>query len=215
MKVKNYMVSTPISITKGESISDALDLFKRNNFHRLPVVDSGNHLIGLVTEGVIRHSTPSQATSLSIYEMNYLLSKATVAEIMINDVTTASEDMLLEEAAELMRKKNISCLPVVKEDNTLIGIITKNDIVKAFVEILGFYQPGSRLVVDVKEDKPGVWAELAKICTEEGINITHSVVYRSDETVNIILRTDSINGDQVKAAIEKHGYAVTDMKVHQ
>lgn len=211
MKIRNYMITSPITINEDETISEALDIFKRNSFHRLPVVDSAKRFIGLITEGVIAANTPTSATSLSIYELNYLLSKTKVKDIMIKEPIVADQEMLLEEAADLMRRKNVGCLPIV-EDSKLIGIITKNDIFKAFVEMLGYYASGSRLVVEVDVDRPGILKDIATVLSNEGISISHLVVYR-DEKVNIIIRVEDTDGEKIKNLLTNVGYKVTEVKI--
>lgn len=211
MKIRNYMITSPITINEDETISEALDIFKRNSFHRLPVVDSAKRFIGLITEGVIAANTPTSATSLSIYELNYLLSKTKVKDIMIKEPIVADQEMLLEEAADLMRRKNVGCLPIV-EDSKLIGIITKNDIFKAFVEMLGYYASGSRLVVEVDVDRPGILKDIATVLSKEGISISHLVVYR-DEKVNIIIRVEDTDGEKIKNLLTNVGYKVTEVKI--
>ena len=211
MKIRNYMITSPITINEDETISEALDIFKRNSFHRLPVVDSAKRFIELITEGVIAANTPTSATSLSIYELNYLLSKTKVKDIMIKEPIVADQEMLLEEAADLMRRKNVGCLPIVDESK-LIGIITKNDIFKAFVEMLGYYASGSRLVVEVDVDRPGILKDIATVLSNEGISISHLVVYR-DEKVNIIIRVEDTDGEKIKNLLTNVGYKVTEVKI--
>ncbi|MBQ1740655.1 MAG: CBS domain-containing protein [Erysipelotrichaceae bacterium] len=143
MYVKDNMVSGPITIGPDQSVSEAIDLMSENGLHRLPVVDKNGKLAGLITEGVITSNTPNNATSLSVFELNYLLNKLTIKDIMIKDVITIGKDALLEEAATILRKNDIGCLPVVDEDNTLIGIITHNDIFTAFIDLLGYNHVGT------------------------------------------------------------------------
>ena len=133
MYVRNRMTANPYCISKDTSISTALDVMAEHGFHRLPVVE-GKHLVGLVTEGVIAEHSPSKATSLSIYELNYLLSKTKCDSVMIKNVITISPDVLLEEAAVVMRKNKVGCLVVVENDE-VVGIITHNDIFDSFVEL--------------------------------------------------------------------------------
>ena len=93
MYVRNRMTANPYCISKDTAISTALDIMAEHGFHRLPVVE-GKHLVGLVTEGVISEHSPSKATSLSIYELNYLLSKTKCEDVMIKNVITISPDVL-------------------------------------------------------------------------------------------------------------------------
>ena len=114
MYVKDNMVSSPITIGPDQSVSEAIDIMSENELHRLPVVDENGKLVGLVTEGVIASNTPNKASSLSVFELNYLLNKLSIKDIMIKDVITIGKDALLEEAATVLRKYDIGCLPVWK-----------------------------------------------------------------------------------------------------
>lgn len=180
MLVKDRMTANPYCIRKDTSISAALDLMAERDFHRIPVVD-GQELVGLVTEGTIAENTPSKATSLSVYELNYLLAKSTVESVMIKDVVTIHPDALLEEAAVLMRQHDIGCL-VVTEGRKVVGIITQNDIFEAFIDLLGYYEEGSRYVIQIAEDKPGVLADLTGLFFDETAQITNLAVLSQRRT---------------------------------
>jgi len=138
MYVKDHMTEKPYTITKDVVISKAVEIMRKNHFHRLPVVDDQGKLIGLVTGGLVKEKSGASSTSLSIYELNYLLSKTEVQDIMITDVKTISQDVFVEVAAQTMLENEISVLPVVDEKNKVIGIITDKDIFQAFVELLGY-----------------------------------------------------------------------------
>ncbi|MDD3925013.1 MAG: CBS domain-containing protein [Erysipelotrichaceae bacterium] len=213
MYVKDRMKTNIVSITKDVTISQALDIFATNDFHRLPVIDKHNHLIGLITEGVIQAHTPSKATSLSIHELNYLLSKTSVDMIMIKDVIVIKPDCLLEEAAEKMMENDISCLPVIDDENSLVGIITQKDIFTAFVDLLGYHDIGSRIVIKVDHDEVGVLAKIAKIMADNHISISHLAVYRN-KTVDVVMRVDQLDGKKVVDILQKNGYEVTDVIVN-
>ena len=128
MYVKDHMTRNPQTITSDTVISKALEIMRKNDFHRLPVVDENGKLTGLITGGMVEEESGAKNTSLSIFELNYLLSKTAVADIMIRDVKTTTEDVFLEEAAQIMIDNDISVLPVVTADNTVTGIITEKDI---------------------------------------------------------------------------------------
>ena len=163
MYVKDNMVSSPVTIRPEQSVSEAVDLMSENNLHRLPVVDGNGKLVGLVTESLITSNTPNNATSLSVFELNYLLNKLSIADIMIKDVVTIGKEALLEEAATLLRKNDIGCLPVVNEENDLIGIITHNDIFTAFIDLLGYNHNGIRYVISIPDDHPGIMEDICRI----------------------------------------------------
>jgi acetoin utilization protein AcuB len=209
MYVKNRMTVNPVSIHPDQTISEVLDLMHDHSIHRLPVIERGR-LVGLVTEGVVAENTPSNATSLSMHEINYLLSKTKVKDIMIKKVFTISPEALLEEAADIMETRDIGCLPVVGEDSVLLGIITRNDILKAFVELFGYHQKGTRVVIEMKDDKPGVIMELAKVFTDLKINITHFAAHRNGVS-EIVLRCDELDKNKVRKLLEEKEYKVVSV----
>ena len=102
MYVKDHMTKEPVTITKDTKISKAVDIMSKGHFHRLPIVDESGRLIGLVTGGLVTEKSGANATSLSIYELNYLLSKTKVEDIMLTDVKTINQDAFIEEAAQKM-----------------------------------------------------------------------------------------------------------------
>lgn len=209
MYVKDYMSSDLITITEDTKILEALDLMKENDLHRLPVVKSDNpsQLVGLLTEGNIQENSPSKASSLSIHEMNYLLTKTDVRAIMIKEVITIHPNSLLEQAAALMRHHNIGCLPVV-EDKKLVGIITQNDIFDAFIHLLGYYQIGCHVVIDIEEERPGNMADIGAIMAKNNLNMDQIVIYRKDNQVNMVLRVASLDDQLITSLLKEAGYTV-------
>ena len=135
MAVKDFMTRKVVYISPNTTIAHAADMMREQKLHRLPVIEN-DQLVGLVTEGTIAEASPSKATSLSIYEMNYLLNKTKVGDVMIRDVVTISQFASLEDATYLMLKNKIGILPVV-DNEQLYGVITDRDIFKAFLEVSG------------------------------------------------------------------------------
>ena len=214
MYVKDNMVSGPITIGPDQSVSEAIDLMSENGLHRLPVVDKNGKLAGLITEGVITSNTPNNSTSLSVFELNYLLNKLTIKDIMIKDVITIGKDALLEEAATILRKNDIGCLPVVKEDNTLIGIITHNDIFTAFIDLLGYNHVGTRYVISVEEDRTGILEDICRVFKEQDVSIANMAVYNSSRGIEIVVIVHGF--DDITGKLEKAGYKVTSvMKLNE
>ncbi|HHW90777.1 MAG TPA: CBS domain-containing protein [Clostridiales bacterium] len=209
MNVRSRMTSNPHIISPDATIAEALELMRKNNVRRLPVVKNGA-LVGIVTEREIQEVSPSKATTLSIFELNYLLSKTKVSAVMTKDVITVTPDTLLEEAAVLMRDNRIGALPVV-ESNKVVGIITETNIFDAFVDLLGFREIGTRITVEV-EDTPGILADVAGVIKGFGANITHLVVYRSSLGKSVIvIRVNTTNTDDMIIALEKQNYKVTSI----
>ncbi len=214
MYVKDNMVSGPITIGPDQSVSEAIDLMSENGLHRLPVVDKNGKLAGLITEGVITSNTPNNSTSLSVFELNYLLNKLTIKDIMIKDVITIGKDALLEEAATILRKNDIGCLPVVDEDNTLIGIITHNDIFTAFIDLLGYNHVGTRYVISVEEDRTGILEDICRVFKEQNVSIANMAVYNSSRGIEIVVIVHGF--DDITDKLEKAGYKVTSvMKLNE
>ncbi|MBI2333643.1 MAG: CBS domain-containing protein [Chloroflexi bacterium] len=127
------MTPNPVAITPQTNLPKAHQLMKEYKVRRLPIVDNGR-LVGIVTLGDIREASPSDATSLSIYELNYLLSNLTVKDIMTKDLHMVGAETSLHDAAALMLEKKIGGLPVMDGDS-LVGIITESDIFRAVVEM--------------------------------------------------------------------------------
>ena len=207
MDVNSYMTKDLVTIGPKTKILDALDLMKKHSIHRLPVVEN-DKLIGLITEGVIGRNTPSTMTSLDMHEVNYLLNKTNVADIMEKQVITIGKDALLEEAALTMRHNNIGVLPVVEGTDQLVGIITDKDIFDAFVDILGFFTPGVRVVVNIREDRKGVLEEITDFFYEAEINIQQVAVYRKTDLIQVIIQVESEDAAGIQSSLEAKGYEV-------
>ncbi|UJF15456.1 CBS and ACT domain-containing protein [Jeotgalibaca sp. MA1X17-3] len=207
MDVKSYMSNNLVTIDPKTKILDALDLMKEHHIHRLPVVKEGK-LVGLITEGVIGRNTPSTMTSLDMHEVNYLLNKTNVEDIMEKKVITIHQDALLEEAAVMMRQHNIGVLPVVEESSKLVGIITDKDMFDAFIDVLGFYTPGVRVVVNVPEDRRGVLEEVTDLFLESEISIQQIAVYRKTGLIQVVIQLDSKDVEGVQSSLEEKGFEV-------
>lgn len=207
MYVKNNMTKDPICIDVNSKISEVVDIMNERNLHRIPVIKD-KKLVGLVTESMISKNGATKATSLSIYELNYLLSKTSVDAIMVRDVLSIHEDRLLEDAALLMYKHDIGCLPVVNNENEVVGILTSNDVMSAFLDILGYREKGSRVCVEVK-DELGTIGELSKIFVRNNCNITHLGVYsKHNGFADIIVRIDTFQTDELEKDLEENKYKV-------
>lgn len=132
VKVSEWMTTNVITTRRNTSISNAHQIMRENNVRRLPVVDD-NKLVGLVTIGDVREASPSDATTLSIWELNYLWAQLVVDKVMTVNVFTVNSDTPILDAAELMLEHKVSGLPVVNKDNELIGVITESDIFRMLI----------------------------------------------------------------------------------
>jgi len=130
--VSDWMTTDPVTITPDTTVPEAHRLMMAHSIRRLPVVKRAR-LVGIVTLGDLRGAEPSGATSLSIWEVNYLVSKLRIEEIMTPRPFTISPDATLGEAAQMMLRYKISGLPVTDEDGRVVGIITESDIFRMVV----------------------------------------------------------------------------------
>src|SRR4030042_6173188 len=144
MLVGSIMSRDLITVTDKTAIDEALRGMREKKVRRLPVLNAKGKLVGIVAEKDMLYAAPPPATSLSIHEIHYLVSKLTVEEIMTKNVITVTDDTPLEEAASVMADKRIGALPVM-HDGKLVGIVTETDIFKAFLDLLGAREPGVRL----------------------------------------------------------------------
>lgn len=210
MAVKDFMTRKVVYISPDTTIAHAADIMRDQKLHRLPVIEN-DKLVGLVTEGTIAEASPSKATSLSIYEMNYLLNKTKVKDVMIHDVVTISQYASLEDATYLMLKNKIGILPVV-DNEQVYGIITDRDIFKAFLEVSGYGEKGVRMRF-VTEDEVGVLSHIIALLVEENLNISNTVnIPRKDGKVVIEVQIDGdVDLVSLKSKFEAHNIKVEDI----
>ena len=166
MLVKGWMSSDVISVEEETSMVKASVLMKENNIRRLPVVRK-EKLVGLVTDTDLKEASPSKATTLDIYEISYLLSEIKIKELMSKDVIYVKPDETIEFAAVLMLENKISGLPVINDQQNLIGVITETDIFKALIHITGVYSGDTQFALCLK-DKPGSVHEVADVIRNMG-----------------------------------------------
>ena len=126
--VKDWMSTDVITISPATTLPEAHQIMTNEEIRRLPVVDAEGRLVGIVTLGDVRGAEPSPATSLSIWEMNYLLSTLKVEQLMTKHPKTIGAEATIGEAARTMLENRISGLPVVDDDYRVVGIITESDI---------------------------------------------------------------------------------------
>lgn len=160
MLVKGWMNNDVITVNQGVSMMKATVIMKDNHIRGLPVVDKRGSLVGIVTDRDIKDASPSKATSLNIYEINYLISTIKVKDIMTGNLVCVKPEETVEFAAVLMLENKISTLPVVDAQDALVGIITQTDIFKALVNITGIYRGGVQFAFSL-EDRPGAIGEVA------------------------------------------------------
>lgn len=198
MFVGERMSHPIISIGPDMPVHDALDLFKRERIRRAPVIKEGK-LVGIVSDKDLLNASPSPATSLSIWEMNYLLSKVTVSEVMTKNVMTVAEDTPIEEAARIMADNKIGGLPVLR-DGHVVGIITETDLFKIFLEFMGAREKGVRITA-LLDDKPGQLAKITKAISGAGGNFIAFGQFTGEDPSNRLV-TFKVKGVDEKTAKE-------------
>ncbi|WP_018702031.1 MULTISPECIES: CBS and ACT domain-containing protein [Sporomusaceae] len=207
MFVKDQMTVNPVTVTSATTIADAAELMKKHRFRRLPVVDIGK-LVGIVTDRDLRKASPSSATTLSVHEADYLLSKASIKDIMTKKVLSIDSEATIEEAALLMYNNRIGGVPVVDKNQDVVGIITETDIFKCLVDIMGLPSGTTRVTIRVP-DKTGVITEITGIYADLGINITSMASYTlPDGSGEEVIRGDVKDLEELKKRIEAKGYKV-------
>lgn len=207
MFVANRMTKNPITVVPETKIDEAANLMKTRDFRRLPVVENGK-LVGFISDRDIMRVAPSPATTLSRYEINSLLAKIEVKDIMQKNVISVNVDATLEEAALLMYKNRIGGMPVVSSVGAVVGVITETDIFKAFVDVMGLADGKVRLTLEVT-DKIGVVKDIATIFTDEGLSIDSLITCKEENgKYEIVIRSDIADIEGVKSKLEAKGYNV-------
>ena len=212
MIIASRMTRNPVTATPDMSVVEASELMKREKVHRLPVLDKNKKLVGVITEKDVLYASPSPATSLSIHEMAYLLSKLKVKDLMARDVVTITEDVTVEEAARMMVDYDFSCLPVVRGD-ILVGIVSKSDMFRMLLELFGARKYGVRISVLV-DDKPGMFALLTSTLAKEGLDIVSFGTFTGTDPTNIIctIKVQGCNKDRLLELLKPLVIEVLDIR---
>jgi acetoin utilization protein AcuB len=196
------MTRNPFTATPDMPVSEALGVMRREKVRRLPVLNKPHgKLVGIISEKDLLYASPSPATSLSMWEINYLLAKLQVREVMTEPVITVSEGEPLENAARIMVDNKIGGLPVMRKE-TLVGIITETDLFKIFIELFGAREKGVRVTMLIPTTK----GELAKITTEianrNGNIIALGTFLGNDPTNSLCtIKVEGISADELVTAL--------------
>jgi acetoin utilization protein AcuB len=161
MLVKNWMSKNVVAIDVNDSMQLAIYTLKDNKIKLLPVISEGK-LVGIVSDRDLKKASPSDATTLDMHELLYLISRIKISDLMIKNPKTVSPDYTIEEAAQLLLEYKISGLPVLDTKNKLVGIITKSDIFRALIVITGLGKKGIQIGIRFK-DIPGPIKEVREL----------------------------------------------------
>ncbi len=213
MKIKNWMTSNPITVKPNTPVMEASKLMKEHGIRRLPVV-KGDQVVGIVTHRNLLEAAPSAATTLSIHELNYLIAKLEVKEVMQKDPICVSPDDSVMDVMLMGQEKGIGAFPVV-DNGRLVGIVTETEIFRSVMHLFGGKEKGDKFVVlaNVRlRERVGAMSRISSII--EGLNVPvlsiFSLPHRRSEGNRLYIRVNTIKMDQVKKALSEAGYKLED-----
>jgi acetoin utilization protein AcuB len=211
MLVQHWMTRNPITIEADTPFLEARLILKEKRIRHLPVMDRGK-LIGVITDRDVKEAAPSGATTLDVYELNYLLLKMKVRDLVKNSPITIKPSNSVEKAALLMHDHRIGCLPVVDEAGKLVGLITETDLLEVMVEILGYKEKGTRIAFEVP-DTPEACQELVHVLRDFRLDfrsIVSTALHTRPGYRDFVIR---VKGEQADALVKelkaKYGESVS------
>lgn len=203
MLVKNWMSKNVITIDADDSMQHAIKLLKEHKINLLPVMRKGK-LSGVITDRDLKKSSPSEATTLDMHELLYLLSKIKVEDIMSKKLYTVPDDYTVEETAEILLEKRISGVPVVDGKGKPVGIITKNDIFRLLISLTGLGKKGVQIAVQLN-DIPGAIKEVRELIRKYD-GRTASLLTSSENTpdgkLNVYFRIYQVEKAKLQALVK-------------
>ncbi|MCA9932518.1 MAG: CBS domain-containing protein [Ardenticatenaceae bacterium] len=212
MLVKERMSSPVISVDPNMPIMEALKLMQDKSIRRTPVLEKGK-LLGIVSDKDLLNAAPSDATTLSVWEMNYLLGQVKVKDVMTKNVLTVTEDTPIEEAAYAMVQNKIGGMPVMR-NNQVVGLITETDLFKIFLELMGAQDEGVRVTALVPE-RPGELDELTHAIAQAGGSFVAFGQFSGDSPANrmVTFKVAGMELEDVKQTITPHIETLIDIRI--
>ena len=212
MLVKDIMTSDVLTVREDQSMLEARELLRGKNLISLPVTDDMKRIRGIITLDDIGKASPSDSSTLSRYEANYLLGRLKVKDVMRRTVVTVEADDTIEFVAYKLYKYRVNALPVVNQENKLCGIVSRSDIFRSIIEMMGMNRNCLRITIEAP-DKVGVVAEISNIVKDDGINIISLVTKQNgDGTAEVTIRAAlNNNGMDIIEQIREAGYTVSDV----
>ncbi len=203
------MTKNPITVDSETLVLDARKILEENHIRRLPIVNKGK-LVGIVTQHDLLEASPSPATSLSVHELNYLLSKMKVKDIMKKNPVTVPPDTPFEEALRIGQEKKIGSFPVV-DNGKLVGIATESDIVRFLTRALGISEEGSRITIEGLGGKLGDLEKITAIVDQHHTIILSMISSPRSEKGDwmIVLRLKTTDPNPIVRDFKKAGFNVT------
>jgi acetoin utilization protein AcuB len=213
MLVGERMSHPVLTVSPDMSALDAQAFMRREHVRRVPVIQDGK-LVGIVTESDLLNASPTQATLLSVWEINYLVSKIKVSQVMTKKVRTIDENTPIEEAARVMIDNKIGGLPVLR-DGKVVGIITETDLFKVMLEMLGARQQGTRASVLVP-NKAGEIAALSRAIFEAGGDIIALGTFAGDDpsTAELAFKVAGLDEVSLRATLTPLVTEIRDIRTN-
>jgi acetoin utilization protein AcuB len=205
MLVQGWMTTDVITVDEESSMMKASIIMKEKKIRCLPVVNATGELVGIVSDRDIRDAAPSKATTLDVYELNYLLSSIKIKDLMTTNLVYVRPDETVEFAAILMLENKISSLPVISSTGALIGIITQTDIFKVLINIAGVYTGGIQFAFSL-EDRPGSLREAADVIRSYGGRIVSILSTREtaeEGRRNVYIRSSPLPDDKLRVLVKE------------
>ncbi len=205
MLVKGWMTTDVVTIEEDASMMKASIIMKEKKIRCLPVVNKKGELVGIVSDRDLKDAAPSKATTLDVYELNYLLSSIKINDLMITNLAYVRPDETVEFAAILMLENKISSLPVINDKGTLIGIVTQTDIFKVLINIAGVYTGGIQFAFSL-EDRPGSIREAADMVRFYGGRIVSILSTREtaeEGRLNVYIRSSPLPEEKLRDLVRE------------
>ncbi len=211
MLVDERMSHKVISIPPEMSVPEALALFRKNQIRRAPVLKDGK-MLGIVSETDLLNASPSPVSTLSVWEMNYLMSKVTVKQVMTRKVITIEVGTPIEDAARIMVDAKIGGMPVTRAGR-IVGMITETDLFKVFMELMGAREKGIRVSI-LTEEKPGQIARVSRLISDAGGNFLGfgSFAGPDPSLMVITFKVTGIKKEEIKKVLGKEVKKILDIR---
>ncbi|MCH5290140.1 MAG: CBS domain-containing protein [Treponema sp.] len=212
MLVKDVMKKNPVTVSPDTPVPEAKSIMTRQRINKLPVIDKNGAVVGILTRNDLIKASPSDATTLDMFELSYLLSRLTVERAMQKNVKTVSENETVEEAARLMEDYGIGCLPVMRGE-LLVGIITESDLFRTFIDFFSTHEPGARATF-VLDEKPGQLTGICKALADFNSNIVSIVTILTTDAAHrrVTVKASGISKEQFAKIIESCGAQLEDIR---
>jgi acetoin utilization protein AcuB len=208
MRIKDIMTENPITVDADILVIDAQRIMKQRNIRRLCVTEKGK-LVGIVTQHDLLKASPSPATSLSVWEINYLWGKMKIRDVMHRNPLSVSPQTTFEEALMLGQRNKIGSFPVL-DDGKLVGITTESDIVRLVTRVLGLGEEGSRITVEGLETKLGMLSKIISVVDHHKVVILSmmSLPRPEKKDVVLVLRLKTRDPEGIVADLKKMGLSI-------